>query len=347
MKTAKSLFGTFQEEEVWLFDLENDNGMKVKLMSYGATITSITVPSEDGPVELVCGFDSFEGYFSEEYKNNAPYFGCTVGRYCGMIKDGKFKLDGQEYQLATNAGANNLHGGNIGFDKKIWQTKIIDDNKYIGIEFILPSADMEEGFPGNVSAKVKIQLNNSNEITIDYSASTDQATPLTMTNHTYFNLSGFEQSVEGHQAQVFTDKLMEMDDTGAATGKILDVAGTANDMREGKTIGDAHASIGGGFEHFYIFDNPGMELRKTAELSDPESKRSLEVYSREPCMLLYSGKYTSDELKRENGLQYGQFRGFCCETQRWQNGPNIPGSPGTITTPEKPFKSTTVFKLKY
>lgn len=347
MKTAKSLFGNHQGEDVYLFELENDNGMKVKVMNYGAAITSIVVPSESGPVELACGFDSFEGYFSEEYKNNAPYFGCTVGRYCGMIKDGKFSLGGKDYQLATNAGSNNLHGGVVGFDKNIWTGKIIDDDKTPGIELILLSPEMDEGFPGAVQAKVTISLTNNNEIVVDYHATTNKPTPLAMTNHTYFNLSGFEQTVEAHHAQVFADKVMEMDDTGAATGTILDVQGNPGDMRQTKSIADAHAAIGGGFEHFYIFDNPEMDLRKTAELTDPKSGRSLEVYSQEPCMLLYTGKYTSDDLKRENGLQYGQYRGFCCETQRWQNGPNIPGSPGTITTPDKPYISKTVFKLNF
>lgn len=347
MKSTQISFGKHNNQEVTQFVLENDNGMVVKILDLGATISSITIPGKGNkPTSIACGFDTLDGYFSEEYKANSPYFGCTVGRYCSQIKDAKFNLDGTTYQLATNCGDNNLHGGTVGFDKRMWEATPIESDGKIGVQFQLKSADMEEGFPGNVEAAVVMLLSNDNEIILNYSATTDKTTPLSMTNHSYWNLSGFKTKVEGFKVQVNTNQLQEMDDTGAGTGKVLDVTGTANDLREGKIIKDVHDAVGG-FEHFYVFDNKNEDLIQTAKVEDPESGRSLEVYSTEPCMLFYTAKYMSDELKRNENELYGQYRAFACETHRWQNGPNIDGSPKTFTKPDEVFKSTTIFKLSF
>jgi aldose 1-epimerase len=348
MEINKTRFGNHGGNEISLYELKNDNDMIVKVMNYGATITSISIPNEKGGrSELVCGFDSFNSYFTEEYIANAPYFGCTVGRYSSQIKDSEFYIDGKEYLLAANCGDNSSHGGVIGFDKNIWKAKEIEEDGAVGVQFYHESRHMDEGFPGNLKVYVTMILTNANEIKIDYSAKTTTATPLSFTNHTYFNLSGFERSVEGFKAQVFTDKLLEIDDTGAATGVVNNVEGTDNDLRKGRIVKDVHDAIGDGFEHFYVFDNPGFELNKVAEVADPENGRTLEVFSKEPCMLFYTGKYTSDELKRENGDAFGKYKGFCCETQRFPNGPNIENSPGSITRPNETYQTQTVFKLSF
>lgn len=346
MTIKQQNFGTYEGQEITLFTLENANGMSVKIMNYGATITQVTIPGENtSPVSLVCGFDQFEEYFSEEYKANAPYFGCTVGRYCSQIKNSKFTLNNTEYKLANNCGDNNLHGGTIGFDKKVWIAKPLDAAN--AILFSLQSKDMEEGFPGNVEAHVRMKLSDDNQIVIDYEASTDKATPFSMTNHSYWNLSGFKQTVEGFEVEVATNKLQEMDDTGAGTGKILDVSGTTEDLQQGKKISDVHAALGGGFEHFYVFDNEQENLNRIAAISDEASGRKLEVYSTEPCMLFYTAKYMSDNLQRNEKEKYGKYRAFACETHRWQNGPNIPESPKTFLNAGDKFKSTTIFKLNW
>lgn len=345
MKTDKILFGKHQGHDIYQFILENDNGMVIKLMNYGATITSIRVPGKEGKlVSIACGFDAFEDYFSEAYVNNAPYFGCTVGRYCSQIKNASFILDGMRYKLAKNCGENNLHGGVTGFDKKVWDDEIIDSER-VGVAFSLLSEDMEEGFPGKVKASVRITLNNNNEIILDYRATTDKTTPLSMTNHTYFNLSGFEEDITRHKVSIFSGQRLELDDSGAATGKIIGLKGAADDLRKGKIIGDVHHALGTGFEHFYVLKDDCTELIHAAEIIDPASGRKLEVETTEPCMLFYTGKYTSDDLKRENGEQYGKYRGFCCETHRFPNGPNIPGSPGTFTKPGELFESRTIFRI--
>lgn len=346
MQVKITPFGQYNDHQIDLFELTNDNDMTVKVMNYGATITSITVPKKEGrKTELVCGFDTFENYFGEEYKNNAPYFGCTVGRYCSQIKDSKFKLNGTEYKLAVNCGANNLHGGVTGFDKKVWQAKSIEQNDLVGVEMRLFSKDMEEGFPGDVEVSVIFVLTNKNEIKISYKGVPTKATPLSMTNHTYFNLSGFNEDILGHKVSVFADKRQETDDTGAATGNIINVEG-ADDLRNSILIGDAQQAQGGGFEHFYITET-NFEIKKVAEVEFPADGTKLEISTTEPCMLFYSGIYTSNDLKRESGEQYGQYRAFCCETHRYQNGPNIEGSPKSITKAGETFISTTIFKLSW
>lgn len=342
MQIEATDFGSCQGIKVKEYSLKNKNGVEVKITNYGATITTIKVPDSKGNIQnIACGFDALESYFDKTYLENSPYFGGTIGRYCSQIKDSKFTLNGKEYQLAKNCGENNLHGGVTGFDKKFWRVDYVEN----GVKMSLESKDLEEGFPGNVEVSVTFTLTNDNELKIDYSAIPDQDTPLSLTNHTYFNLNAFSSTVESFTAKVNTVKRHEMDETGAATGKILNISGAEDDLSEGKIIGDVHKALGDGFEHFYVFDNPEFNLQEVAKITSEESGRSLTVLSTEPCMLLYTGKYTSDEIKRENGEQYGKYRGFCCETHRYQNGPNIENSPKSITKAGEEFKSTTIFKF--
>ena len=348
MNIRSEIFGSYNNQEVLHYILENKNGMVVKIMELGATITSITIPDkEHRSVSIACGFDSLDEYLSDEYKANSPYFVCTVGRYCSQIKDAKFDVDGKTYFLATNGGNNNLHGGKVGFDKRVWKSKTFESESEGGVFFSLRSTDGEEGFPGNVDASVSVKLTNDNEIVLDYMATTDKITPFSMTNHSYFNLSGFKTTVEDFKVQVFTNQLQEMDSSGAGTGKIVDVGGTVEDLRKAKRIKDVHKALGDGFEHFYVFDNLGEELKRVAIVCDEQSGRSLEVFSTEPVMLFYTGKYTSDQLQRNVNERYGKYRGFACETHRWQNGPNIAASPKSFLRPGETFKSTTVFKVYY
>ena len=344
MQLTESIFGKHNGSDVRLFSLLNDNGMEVKIMTYGATITDIILP---GGKSIACGFNTFEGYFSEAYKRNAPYFGCTVGRYCSQIKDARFIMNGKEYRLAKMVGKNNLHGGIQGFDKKMWKVSSMKEGPdRVGVELSLISKDLEEGFPGEVEVSVTMTLTNENEIVIDYRGIPTNCTPLSMTNHTYFNLSGFCNNILNHKATILSGKRQECDTTGAGTGNYIDVTGMPDDLRGGKIIGEVQKEMRGGFEHFYL-TNSGFELKKVAEIEDPDSGTKLEVSTSEPCILLYTGKYTSDALMRESGEKYGQFRGLCLETHRYQNGPNIPNSPKTFTDAGEEFKSTTIFKLSW
>ncbi len=347
MKATAQSFGTFDGEEIKLYTLENGNGMVIKISNYGATITSVIIPQKNGDAqEVVCGFDTFDGYFSESYTNNAPYFGGTVGRYCSQIKDAQFELNGQKYNLAKIVGDNNLHGGKIGFDKKIWKVDLLNSDQSL-LRMSLHSTALEEGFPGNVKVTVTFSLTNENALAIEYQATTDADTPFTITNHSYFNLSGFENNVEGHLVQIASDKKQLWDETGAATGTNLSVAGEVDDLRTAKSIGAVHEAMNDGFEHYYLFEQKGFDLEKVAEITEPISGRSVEVLTTEPGMLFYTGKYTSDELQRESGLKYGKYRGFCCETHRYPNGPNIANAPKSILKKEEIYTSTTIFKFKW
>lgn len=348
MPIEQQIFGEYEGEDILLFTLSNQSGMSVKIMTYGATITSITLPESDGKSrEMSCGFDQFESYFAQDYLDNAPYFGGTVGRYCSQIKDSRFSLYEKTYLLAQNAGENNLHGGVLGFDKKVWQPSPFQQDHAAGVEMRLHSKDMEEGFPGNVDIRVRFSLLDTEDtLEIEYEAIPDQDTPLTMTNHTYFNLSGFATDNQGHELKIQASRKLQMDASGAATGVVLSLDGAVDDLREAKQIGEVHQAMATGFEHYYLFDKEGFDFAKVAEIKDPESGLSLEVSTSEPGMLFYSGMYTSDKLKRENGLAYGKYRAFCCETHRYPNGPNIPGSPGTITQAGQTFISKTSFAFR-
>ncbi len=343
MKIAQTHFGMLEGNEVRLYTLENNNGIRVKISNYGATITSIVVPGKErGPEDIVCGFNTFENYFSKEYQDNAPYFGGTIGRYCSQIKDSKFSLNGIEFQLAQNCGTNNLHGGTVGFDKKIWEVKPFKQNTS-QLEMKLRSGHLEEGFPGNVYINVTFSLDDENQLLIDYKALTDHNTPFSMTNHTYFNLSGFTETVEGHTIQINSDRKQIWDSSGAATGENISITSLPDDLRNPKMLGEVHEALGDGFEHYYIFKDKGFALEKVAEIKDHKSGRSLEVSTTEPGMLFYTGKYTSNDLRRESGQQYGKYRGFCCETHRYPNGPNLPDSPKSILKKGESFDSTTIF----
>lgn len=341
-------FGAHQGEAVNVYLLENEQGLRVKIMNYGATITSISVPDpQGGRIELACGFDRFEDYFSADYLQNAPYFGCTVGRYSSRIKDGEFTIQGKTYQVACNDGSNHLHGGVKGFDKRIWKAEWSDDSDGIGICMRLSSPSLEEGYPGNVEVEVLFSLDNNNTLTIAYKGITDQETPLSLTNHTYFNLSGFQENILQHQAQVRAGRHLKPDETNVPVGEIEALDGLAADLRTSIPLQQAIAQMETGFEHYFLFDKPLGELAEVAAFEDPHSGRKLVISTTEPGMLFYTGYFTSNELKRSKTERYGRFKGFCCETHRYPNGPNIPGSPGSLLSPGETYQSTTAYHFSF
>ncbi|MEH0152630.1 aldose epimerase family protein [Limibacter armeniacum] len=348
LKTVKNItkhtFGYLDGERIDAYTLTNRNGMKVQVINYGATITSIRIPdgSPHQQQEVVCGFDTLEGYQSEAYKANAPYFGCTVGRFASRIKDGKFSVNGTAYEVACNDSSNHLHGGLNAFDKRIWAAEMQEDT----VVMKLFSPHLEEGFPANVEVSVSFRLSDENELVISYEATADQETPLSLTNHTYFNLSGFERTVESTVASIKADSYLMPDDTNVPVGEVKSVQNDPADLRTPRQLGDAFRELPTGFEHYFVFDNRN-EAAPVAEFSDEATGRSLQVYTTEPGMLFYTGYFTDDKLKRESGNQYGRFKGFCCETHRYPNGPNIEGAPDVMTGPDNPYQSRTVFRFGF
>ena len=295
MQFFKSLFGYLDDKPVDLHTLENDNGIVVKVTNYGGTVTDIIAPDKHGIAEsIVCGFNNLESYFGDVYLGNAPYFGCIVGRYAGRVKDGTFRVGGQHYQVATNDGTNHIHGGIKGFDKCLWDVDPVESGDgYLALKLSLLSPDGDEGYPGNLNVEVEYTLNNDNELRTHYRALTDKATPLALTNHTYFNLNGFRDRVLDHEVQIFSDRYLEPDETNVPVGNETAVVGTATDFNAPKRIGDCFEELPMGFEHFYVFNKPVGELGKAAVVKEPTSGRTLEVFTSEPGGLFYTGRYTS------------------------------------------------------
>jgi len=346
MKINKTGFGQVDGCPVDIYQFENDHGIIMKVTNYGGIITSLILPDKNGRKEdIVCGFNKLESYFSKEYKKNSPYFGCIIGRYAGRIKDARFFLNGKEYKLAANDGPNHLHGGIKGFDKHVWDAEILEKDNQIGVKLRRFSPDGEEGYPGNLNVSVFYFLNNKNELIIEYFAETDKPTPVSFTNHTYFNLNGFKDKILDHSLQIISDRFLVPDKTNVPTGEVQMIEGTVWDYNELKKIREVFSKESKGFEHYYIFSKPLGSFKKVAEISEETSGRKLEVFTSEPGMLFYTGLYTSDKLGRENGTQFGQFKAFCCETSKYPNGPNIEDSPESILYPGDQYYSKTVFKF--
>ncbi len=347
MNISKSIFGELQGQQVDLYSLSNDNGMTVKITNYGGIVTSIVTPDSSGKKDdIVCGFDNLSGYFSDDYTANAPYFGGIVGRYAARIKDGEFSIEDEKYTLAKNNAPNHLHGGIVGFDKKIWHASVIEEQDCVGLALEITSVDGEEGYPGNLSVQVLYRLTNTNVLKVAYYATTDRATPVSLTNHSYFNLSGFKDDIKGHELQIDADQTLQPDETNVPVGPINRVSGF-EDFNQKKNLGESIDQLEFGFEHYYIFNKAYNAKHQVAELSEPSSGRMLKVITTEPGMLFYTGHFTANALSRENGDQYGQYRGVCFETSKFPNGPNISQSPRSILQPENTYKEETQFHFSW
>lgn len=348
MVYSTSDFGEVNGANVILYTLQNDNGLTVKIMNYGATITSLKIPNRDGEKdEIVCGFDSFDDYLKKDYLDSYPYFGATIGRYPSRIKDASFVLNKQIYTLSKNDGENTLHGGENGYDKRIFESKLITDNPdELRTRMSLKSPHLDQGFPGNFILTVEFVLNNNDELTINYLGDSDADTPCSITNHTYFNLSGFKSTVEDHKLQINATAIQEWDVASVATNREILFSQTAFDCSTPKRIGTIQNKINGGLDHCYILNNESFQMIKAATISCEQNKRSIEVYTTEPTMILYTGKHISNALRRNTLEKYGKYSGFCCETQRYPNGIKYQ-KPGSILKPGEKFESTTSFKFKY
>ena len=350
MSITQTPFGSFDGRDVDLFTLSNPAGMVVKITNYGGTVTSIVVPDRQGKAaDIVCGFDTLDGYFSEACRGNSPYFGCIVGRYAGRVKDGRFQVppDDHVYSIACNDGSNHIHGGIKGFDKRVWNAAPKQDGDDAVLELSLRSADGEEGYPGNLEVKVEYRLTPTNELRIRYHATTDQATPIALTNHTYFNLNGFTDKILDHVVTLHSDRYLVPDESNVPVGEEALVEGTLCDFRQPRRVGDCFSALPMGFEHFYVFESQGKTPGIVARINEPTSGRTLEVLTTEPGGLFYTARYTSDALQREDGTAFGQFRAFCMETAKYPNGPNIEGAPNCILRPGEVYDETTVYRLSW
>ena len=342
---SKSSFGSVPDAgAVDLFTLTNANGVEIRAITYGAIITSIRVPDRAGRfADVVLGFDNLEGYLKGH-----PYFGTVVGRYGNRIAGGRFTLNGQVYKLAQNNGPNHLHGGNKGFDKYVWKGEPLGNGR--GVAFSRTSPDGEEGYPGNLTARVSYTLTDKNELIVDYHATTDKATPVNLTQHSYFNLSGDPSTtILGHQLTLDADRYTPVDATLIPTGALAPVQGTPFDFRKPTTIGaridQRHEQLmfGRGYDHNWVLNRKGRQPGFAARLLDPTSGRTLDVSTTEPGVQFYTGNFLDGTIKGKGGQVYNQRAGLCLETQHFPDSPNKPTFPSSIVQPGKDYRTTTVF----
>ncbi len=328
------------------YTLKNKAGMEVRLATYGARITSINVPDRDGNfADVVQGYDAIESYQTAGKK---PYFGVTVGRYGNRIAKGRFSIDGTEYQLPCNNGLNHLHGGIVGFDKVVWQAETIKN----GVRFAYLSKDGEEGYPGNLDVTVTYTLTESNELKIEYYATTDQPSPVNLTNHSYFNLAGESApTVLDQELMINADTFVSIDSTSIPLGPLAPVKDTPFDFRQPKPIGrdidrkDEQLANGQGYDHNFVLNKTGKELSLAATLYDPASGRFMEVLTQEPGIQFYSGNFLDGTLVGKSGRAYARRSAICLEAQHFPDSPNQPSFPNTILRPGKVYESQTIYRF--
>jgi len=333
-----------------LYTLTNDNRMTVSITNYGALITSILVPDKNGTIDdVVLGFDSVEEYTSQLYNSNKPYFGATVGRYSNRIKGGAFTINGVKYQVSQNEGDNSLHGGFVGFDQKVWQAEIIEKPGEAGVIFSCDSADGEEGYPGNMKVSVQFMLDNENALSIEYTAESDKDTVLSLTNHSYFNLTGAGNGdIRSHTLFINSGKCLELGEGFIPTGTIVDVEGTDLDFLASPVIGPMidmegnHKDLGC-YAHTWVFDAEETGLRHAGALADPKTGRKMEIHTTEPGMLLYTGDGLDGSLTGKQGKVYRQWGGLCLETQQLPDAPNHSNFPSPLLRKGEVFSSRTVY----
>ncbi len=338
---SKIDWGKVDGKEVYLFTLVNDKGTEVKISNYGGTVTSfITADKNDKKSEIIIGFDSLN-----QYLQKPPYFGALIGRYGNRIANAKFTLDGTTYRLAANDGKNTLHGGLKGFDKVVWDASISSDSvPSLTLKYM--SKDGEEGFPGNLSVTVQYTLTDQNELKIEYDAETDKATPVNLTNHTYFNLSGdVNNTILDESLMIDADQYTPVDSTLIPTGKITAVKGTPYDFTSAKKIGKDINEVKGGYDFNWVLNRKDSSLEKVAVVSDPITGRSLEVYTTEPGIQFYTGNFLDGKFINRDGKPIKVHSALCLETQHFPDSPNEPGFPSTILRPGEKYHSVTVYKV--
>ena len=350
-QVQKETFGkTGDGRPVDLYTLTNSKGMEVRAMTYGGIIVSMRVPDKNGKIaDVVLGHDKVDGYLV-----NPPYFGAIVGRYANRIANGTFTLDGVKYTLAKNDGPNSLHGGLIGFNKVIWEAKEFKNAKGAGVSFSYLSKDGEEGYPGNLKVKVSYKLTDENQLILDYEATTDKATPLNISQHSYFNLAGEGSGdILGHELMLNADRFTPVDKTLIPTGELRAVQGTPLDFTKPTTIGarinDDYEQlvVGRGYDHNFVINRKDRDdsLTLAARVHELTSGRVLEVFTTEPGVQFYSGNFLDGSITGKQGHVYKLRNGFCLETQHFPDSPNHPDFPSTIVKPGKAFHSQTIFKF--
>ncbi|MGM0544733.1 MAG: aldose epimerase family protein [Pseudomonadota bacterium] len=352
-----STFGRLPDgRQVDVYRLTNANGIELQVTNYGGIILSLKTPDVDGEFDdIALGFDSLEGYLSDTYRQANPYFGAIIGRYGNRIAGGQFSLHGDTYSLATNDGNNHLHGGDQGFDKVLWQAEPFENASGTGLVLRYTSADGEEGYPGKLETEVTYTLTDDDELMVDYRAVTDKATPINLTQHSYFNLKGEgSDTILDHQLMINAPEFTPVNDSLIPTGERRSVEGTPFDFTQATAIGERieqnneQLEFGGGYDHNFVLarDNAEAdELVVAAKVWEPQSGRMVEIATTEPGIQFYSGNFLNGDLTGKQGEAYGHRSGFALETQHFPDSPNQEAFPSTILEPGDTYRSRTVYRF--
>ncbi len=316
---------------VSFYTLTNSHGVAVSITNYGGTVTSIKVPDRNGEFgDVVLGYDTID-----EYMRNPRYLGALIGRHANRIARGKFSLNGVEYQLAQNNGANHLHGGNKGFDKQVWSAT--EGSNALHLEYF--SKDGEENYPGNLTVNVEYSLNDENELRIEYQATGDKDTIVNLTNHSYFNLAG-TGDILGHELMLNADAFTPVSEDLIPTGEIRPVENTRMDFRTARPIGS------GGYDHNFVLRNwEHGSIRSVARLREPLSGRVMEVLTTEPGLQFYSGNFFDGSVTGKGGMVLKQYAGLCLEAQHFPDAPNHPNFPTTVLRAGERYHQTTIYRF--
>lgn len=338
---VSTAWGQADGKQVQLFTLTNKQGAEVKITNYGGIVTSWVTPEKNGnKSNVVVGFDSLAGYLQKP-----PYFGAIIGRYGNRIGKGTFKLNDTTYKLATNNGENHLHGGEKGFDKVVWDaTPSADGTPSLTLTYL--SKDGEEGYPGNLKTTVKYTLTEDNELLMEYDAETDKATPVNLTNHSYFNLTGdASKSILDHTLWIDASHYTPVDKGLIPTGELAPVQGTPFDFTQPTKIGARIDKVEGGYDHNYVLNNKATDMKLVAWLQDSTTGRKLEVFTTEPGLQFYSGNFLDGSITIRDGKKIQQHNALCLETQHFPDSPNKPSFPATILKPGEKYHTVTKYKV--
>jgi aldose 1-epimerase len=339
-----SRFGSLDDgTAVDILTLRNAKGVTAKVITYGATLSELWVPDRSGKLgDVVLGFDNLHGYLG-----NHPWFGATVGRVANRIAKGKFTLDGKEYSLEINNPPNNLHSGSKGLSRTVWKAEPLHEPNAAAVRFTCVSPDGDGGFPGNLSVTLVYRLTDDNELQLEYTAKTDKATPVNLTNHSYFNLGGGKDILDDIlylQAEHYTP----VDGTLIPTGEIQPVKGTPLDFTSPVAIGARIREMKGnpgGYDHNYVLSKKAGKLKLAARVLDPGSGRQMEVWTTEPGLQFYSGNFLDGTIVGKRGVVYGKHSGFCLETQHFPDSVNHPRFPSVILGPREVYRTETIYKF--
>lgn len=339
---VKAMGKTADGIQVDVYTLTNIHGLKARIMTYGATLIGMETPDRQGrPANITLHLETLDDYLAGH-----PFFGSVAGRYANRIAAGRFTLDGQQYALPINNGANHLHGGPRGFDKAVWKARAQQDEGSASVELVHVSPDGDAGYPGKLTAKVVYSLTRDDRLVMDYTATTDKPTVVNLTNHAYWNLGGIHRGdVLGHVLMIRASRYLPVDDGLIPTGELAPVAGTPMDFNQARPIGQHLAQVKGGYDHCYVLDKaPGEELSLAARVEDSQSGRWMEIYTTQPGIQFYTGNFL-DGSKRAEGVAYTKHYGFCLETEHFPDSPNRPEFPSTVLRPGQTYRETTIHKF--